>query len=93
MHTDTPSQTGLEVSAPIELLKYVRHDPNCDALQPMWHQGPCDCGLSALLQVQPTWVKSKLGPGAVICTTCGDTKTLEQSNGVITCPNCPEAKP
>ncbi|HEY6925020.1 MAG TPA: hypothetical protein VI653_16215 [Steroidobacteraceae bacterium] len=27
------------------LLKFVDHHDNCDWLQPMWHKGPCDCGL------------------------------------------------
>lgn len=31
------------------LLKFVDHHDNCDWLQPMWHQGPCDCGLHATL--------------------------------------------
>ncbi len=29
------------------LLRYGQHDDNCDAVQPMWHRGPCDCGWSA----------------------------------------------
>jgi hypothetical protein len=31
------------------LLTFVRHNSNCDWLQPMWHKGPCDCGLFDLL--------------------------------------------
>lgn len=29
------------------LARYGQHDNNCDAIQPMWHKGPCDCGWSA----------------------------------------------
>lgn len=32
-----------------DILAFVSHKNNCDYLQPMWHQGPCDCGLTALL--------------------------------------------
>lgn len=71
-----------------ELLKYVQHEPRCEALEVMWHKGPCTCGLSELLKRTPDWVKTYLGSGAVICTTCGDKKTLEQHNGTIECPNC-----
>lgn len=31
-----------------EILAFVRHKYDCDFVQPMWHQGPCDCGLHAL---------------------------------------------
>lgn len=31
-----------------DVLAFVCHKSNCDYLQPMWHQGPCDCGLYAL---------------------------------------------
>lgn len=39
------------------LLAFVRHEPNCDALGVMWHQGPCDCGLHALVEKLPDEVK------------------------------------
>lgn len=29
------------------LARYGQHDSGCDAIQPMWHKGPCDCGWSA----------------------------------------------
>jgi hypothetical protein len=32
-----------------DILAFVFHKSNCDHLQPMWHQGLCDCGLYALL--------------------------------------------
>lgn len=32
------------------LLRYGQHDSTCDALQPMWHKGPCDCGWTATCQ-------------------------------------------
>lgn len=32
----------------IDILNFVAHKWNCDALQPMWHKGPCDCGLYEL---------------------------------------------
>lgn len=32
------------------LLEFVEHKYNCDFLQPMWNQGPCDCGLFALFE-------------------------------------------
>lgn len=35
------------------LFKYVQHKYNCDWLQPMWHKGPCDCGLKELIQQLP----------------------------------------
>ncbi len=25
-------------------LEYAGHRSTCDAIQPMWHKGPCDCG-------------------------------------------------
>ena len=25
-------------------MTYAGHRYNCDAIQPMWHKGPCDCG-------------------------------------------------
>lgn len=31
-----------------KILAFVAHKWNCDALQPMWHKGPCDCGLYEL---------------------------------------------
>jgi len=70
---------------PADLLAYVQHKRNCDALQPMWHKGPCDCGLTALLKQMPAWIKPHLGPGAVICTTCDDKVLLESGEP---CPNC-----
>ena len=39
------------------LLKFVRHEPNCDFLAPMWNKGPCDCGLHALVEKLPDEVK------------------------------------
>jgi len=72
----------------LNLLKYVQHSPRCEALEVMWHKGPCTCGLSKLLKEQPDWVKHYFGPGAVICTTCNDKKILEQHDGTIACPNC-----
>lgn len=76
-----PSSGG---TAPAELLAYVQHKSNCEALDVMWHKGPCTCGLSRLLKNVPNWVKPHLGPGAVVCTTCGDQKSPEP------CPNCKE---
>ncbi len=35
------------------LFEYVRHKSDCDWLQPMWHQGPCDCGLTDLIRRLP----------------------------------------
>lgn len=35
------------------LLTYVQHKWNCDWLQPMWHKGPCDCGLKELIKQLP----------------------------------------
>lgn len=35
------------------LFKYIQHKGNCDWLQPMWHKGPCDCGLTELLKQLP----------------------------------------
>ncbi len=32
------------------LVAYIDHRDNCDFLQPMWHQGPCDCGLMETLE-------------------------------------------
>lgn len=31
------------------ILKFVGHHDHCDWLQPMYHKGPCDCGLHAAL--------------------------------------------
>jgi hypothetical protein len=31
----------------------VQHKYDCDWLQPMWHKGPCDCGLKQLIQQLP----------------------------------------
>lgn len=31
------------------ILAFVQHKSDCDHMQPMWHQGPCDCGLYAML--------------------------------------------
>lgn len=28
-----------------DILAFVAHKWNCDYLQPMWHKGPCTCGL------------------------------------------------
>lgn len=78
------------VGSPTSLLAYVAHSPRCEALEVMWHKGPCTCGLSALLKTVPEWVKKHLGPLAIICTTCGDKKQLEQHDGTIECPNCKE---
>ncbi len=33
----------------LELFNYIRHDEQCEFTQPMWHQGPCDCGLHDLM--------------------------------------------
>lgn len=78
----------LEMLKYLELLQYVQHLPRCEALEVMWHKGPCSCGLSEMLKRQPDLVKKHLGPGAVVCTTCGDKKVLEQHDGTIECPNC-----
>lgn len=32
-----------------DILAFVFHKSDCEYLQPMWHQGPCNCGLYALL--------------------------------------------
>lgn len=32
------------------LLRFVHHTDRCDFVQPMWHQGPCDCGLHKALE-------------------------------------------
>lgn len=84
--------TRLVEPFPDVLLHFVQHKPRCAALEVMWHKGPCDCGLSMLLKHllkdMPAWVKDHVGPGAVICTTCGDKGTLEQHDGTIACPNC-----
>jgi hypothetical protein len=74
---------------PTALMEYVQHKPRCDALQPMWHKGPCSCGLSTLLKFvlkdMPAAMREKLGPGAVMCTTCGDKGILDSDTP---CPNC-----
>jgi len=67
------------------LMTYVQHKPRCDALQPMWHQGPCDCGLVAVLKAAPDWVKPLLGPDAFICPQCGDKGVID---GGERCQNC-----
>ncbi len=33
-----------------KLLPYATHKHNCDAVQPMWHKGPCDCGFRQVVQ-------------------------------------------
>lgn len=41
-----------------DLIKFVDHTPKCDFIQPMWHKGPCDCGLHASLDaMSPAMVK------------------------------------
>src|SRR5579871_5146872 len=40
---------------PLELIPFIQHKHNCDVLQPMWHKGPCDCGLRKLLKEYPEW--------------------------------------
>jgi len=42
------------------LLRYVQHKPNCDWLQPMWHKGPCDCGLTELIKQLPESLRAVL---------------------------------
>lgn len=32
-----------------KILSFVAHKYDCDITQPMWHKGPCDCGLYDLL--------------------------------------------
>ena len=32
-----------------DIFEFVSHKWNCDAIQPMWHKGPCDCGLYEML--------------------------------------------
>jgi len=36
-----------------KLFQFVQHKYNCDWLQPMWHKGPCDCGLKELILQLP----------------------------------------
>jgi hypothetical protein len=42
------------------LLRYVQHRGNCDWLQPMWHKGPCDCGLTELIKQLPEDIRKPL---------------------------------
>jgi hypothetical protein len=42
------------------LLRYVQHKSNCDWLQPMWHKGPCDCGLRELIEQLPESLRAVL---------------------------------
>lgn len=42
------------------LLRYVQHKANCDWLQPMWHKGPCDCGLTELIASLPESLRAVL---------------------------------
>lgn len=56
---DPPQQKEETMSktTPIEFLAklalFAGHKYDCDFIQPMWHQGPCDCGLHALLKSMP----------------------------------------
>jgi hypothetical protein len=43
------------------LLAYVQHKYNCDWLQPMWHQGPCDCGLAELVEAMTPEEQAAIG--------------------------------
>lgn len=74
-------------ATPDDLLHFVQHKSRCAALEVNWHKGPCDCGLSMLLKNAPMRAREHLGPGAVICTTCGDEGMLD---GDVACPNCKE---
>lgn len=42
------------------LFKYLGHRNSCDFVQPMWHQGPCDCGLHALTAKFPLWMRERV---------------------------------
>lgn len=42
------------------LFKYIGHNDRCDFLQPMWHKGPCDCGLHALTAKFPAWMRERV---------------------------------
>ena len=42
------------------LLRYVQHESDCDWLQPMWHKGPCDCGLKELIEQLPESLRQVL---------------------------------
>ena len=35
----------------VDLLRFVDHGPRCDFTAPMWHKGPCDCGLFELFEL------------------------------------------
>lgn len=48
-----------------ELLHFVAHHWKCDYLQPMWHQGPCDCGLYELMDTLPEDTLAKMRPELV----------------------------
>ncbi len=48
-HSTTDSQRfDPDLMSPA-LLKFVDHHDYCDWVQPMWHKGPCDCRLHAVL--------------------------------------------
>jgi hypothetical protein len=44
----------------LKLLDFVSRHWKCDFLQPMWHQGPCDCGLHDLLDKLPPELLTEL---------------------------------
>ncbi len=35
------------------LIPFIQHKDDCDFVQPMWHQGLCDCGLHKLVRSLP----------------------------------------
>lgn len=45
---------------PFEAARFLRHAYNCDYLQPMWHKGPCDCGLHELTDTFSPELKARL---------------------------------
>lgn len=42
---DWRCQRERRIEGGASLLRFVGHRDDCDWLQPMWHKGPCDCGL------------------------------------------------
>lgn len=41
-----------------KLIPYADHTAKCDAAQPMWHKGPCDCGFrQVVLELQSAGIE------------------------------------
>lgn len=47
------SLASIEAGLLRKLIPYADHTSKCDAVQPMWHKGPCDCGFrQVVLELQ-----------------------------------------